>query len=158
MNNSNLYLFTIQYSKFLVLLQKFYWKSPPRLWLDCKKNFVRWKTCFEEGTRPVPNLFRYKTRTKIIKASQINCLLIDICDLNSWNLIKFAKMIGGNLQLSDVLHQVTQPYWSEAVATSLLGERERSLNKSTLWRHQTGVTSYISYYATLQQQHCNLLQ
>ena len=39
----------------------------------------------------------------------------------------FAQMIDGNLQLSDVLHQTSRNLDRKAVATSLLGKEERSL-------------------------------
>ena len=46
--------------------------------------------------------------------------------LLSHELIR-TKMIDGNLQLSDVLHQTSRNLDRKAVATSLLGKEERSL-------------------------------
>ena len=58
--------------------------------------------------------------------------------------IYFEKRIDGNLQLSDVLHRISQPIEQTAVATISTSEEERSLGN---WSYDvnilgSGMTSY----------------
>ena len=65
-------------------------------------------------------------------------------DFTFQSLIHFAKRIDGNLQLSDVLHRISQPIEQTAVATISTSEEERSLGN---WSYDvnilgSGMTSY----------------
>ena len=65
-------------------------------------------------------------------------------DFTFQSRIYFAKRIDGNLQLSDVLHRISQPIEQTAVATISTSEEERSLGN---WSYDvnilgSGMTSY----------------
>ena len=69
---------------------------------------------------------------------------ISLKDFTFQSRIYFAERIDGNLQLSDVLHRISQPIEQTAVATIFTSEEERSLGN---WSYDvnilgSGMTSY----------------